>query len=94
MNETIRKHSTNHTKQSKYKQTYYQNTHTLQNKLKQSQCKTRPHESHNTFKYPQYKVTLMCRYFYPQEKALLSACVMGKELHVIYKYRHNKSKAS
>ena len=29
VNETIRKHSTNNTKHSKYKYTYYQNTHTL-----------------------------------------------------------------
>ena len=32
INETIQKHS-------KYKDTYYQNTHTLQNKLKQPQYK-------------------------------------------------------
>jgi len=31
MNETIQKHSTNNTKHSRYKYTYYQNTHTLQN---------------------------------------------------------------
>jgi len=28
LNETIQKHSTNNTKHSKYKYTYYQNTHT------------------------------------------------------------------
>ena len=33
------RYSTNNTKQSKYKYTYYQNTHTLQNKLKQPQDK-------------------------------------------------------
>jgi len=32
LNETIQKHSTNNTKHSKYKYTYYQNTHTLQKK--------------------------------------------------------------
>jgi len=31
INEAIQKHSTNSTKCSKYKYTYYQNTHTLQN---------------------------------------------------------------
>ena len=50
----------NNTKHSKYKYTYYQNTHTLQNKLKQPQYKIHTKEnSHNTIKYPQYKVTLM-----------------------------------
>jgi hypothetical protein len=53
--QTIKKHRTNNTKHSKYKYTYYQNnhtlqnphitkpihthTHTLQNKLQQTQCK-------------------------------------------------------
>jgi len=51
INETIQKHSTNNTKRSKYKYTYYKNTttivrtpthyktHTLQNKFKQPQNK-------------------------------------------------------
>jgi hypothetical protein len=51
INETIQKHSTNNTKHSKHKCTYYQNTHTtfktppqtlthiLQKKLKQAQYK-------------------------------------------------------
>jgi len=39
LNETIQKHSTNNTKHSQYKYTYCQNTHTLQNKLKQPQYK-------------------------------------------------------
>ena len=39
INETVLKHRTNNTKHSKYKYTYYQNTHTLQNKLKQPQYK-------------------------------------------------------
>jgi hypothetical protein len=39
INETIQKHSTDNTKNSKYKYTYYQNTHTLQNQLKQPQYK-------------------------------------------------------
>jgi len=29
LNETIKKHNTNNTKHSKYKYTYYQNTHTI-----------------------------------------------------------------
>jgi uncharacterized ion transporter superfamily protein YfcC len=37
--ETIKKYSKINTKHSKYKYTYYQNTHTLQNKLKQQQHK-------------------------------------------------------
>ena len=47
INETIRKHSTNNTKHIKYKYTYYQNTHTLQKKLKQPQYK---------LQQPQYKL--------------------------------------
>jgi len=39
INETIQKHTTNNAKHSKQKYTYYQNTHTLQNKLKQPQYK-------------------------------------------------------
>jgi hypothetical protein len=39
-----KKHSTNNTKHSKYKYTYYQNTHTLQNKLKQPQYKIHPND--------------------------------------------------
>jgi len=31
LSETIQKHSTNNTKHSKYRYTYYQNTHALQN---------------------------------------------------------------
>jgi len=55
-----KKHSTNSTKHGKYKYTYYQNTHTLQNQLKQPQYKIHTKwNSHNTIKYPQYKVTLM-----------------------------------
>jgi len=70
--ETIQKHSTNNTKHSKYKYTYYQNTHTivetlthtlartLQNKLQQPQYKINTKwNSHNTIKYPQYKIILM-----------------------------------
>ena len=39
-NETIpKKHSTHNKIHSKYKYTYYQNTHTLQNKLKQTKYK-------------------------------------------------------
>ena len=60
-------------KTSKYKYTYYHNTHavvktpphtlthTLQNKLKQPQYKIHTKwNSHNTVKYPQYKVTPPC----------------------------------
>jgi len=39
-----KKHSTNNTKHSQYNYTYYQNTHTLQNKLKQPQYKIHPDE--------------------------------------------------
>jgi hypothetical protein len=58
--ETIQKRSTNSPKQCKCKYTYYQNTHTLQNKLKQPnyQIDTK-WKIHNTIKYPQYKVTIM-----------------------------------
>jgi len=72
MNDTVQKHNTNNTKHSKYKYTYYQNTHiivqtpthytthTLQNKLKQAQYNIHTtRNSHNIFKYPQYRVTLM-----------------------------------
>ena len=73
INETIQKHSTNNTKHSKCKHTYYQNshsthTHTLWNKLKQPQYKIHTKwNSHNTLKYPQYKVTVMCMVICPQE---------------------------
>jgi hypothetical protein len=47
-------------KKNKYKYTYYQNTHTLQNKLKRPQYKIQTKwNSHNTIKYTQYKLTLM-----------------------------------
>ena len=60
INETIHNHSTNNTKHSKCKCTQYQNTHTLQNKLKQPRYKIHTKwNCHNTIKYPQYKVTLM-----------------------------------
>jgi len=40
INETIQKHSTTNTKHSKYKYTYYQNTHITKHiKLKQTQYK-------------------------------------------------------
>ena len=39
-----KKHSINNTKYSKYKYTYYQNTHTLQNKLKQLEYKISQNE--------------------------------------------------
>ena len=47
INETIQKHSTKNTKHSKYKYTYYQNTHTI--------VKT-PHTLRNNFKQPQHKI--------------------------------------
>jgi len=68
INERIQKYSTNNTKHSIYKYTYYENTHTLQNKLKQPQHKIHTKlNSHNTIKYPRYKVTLMYMVIYPQE---------------------------
>ena len=51
INETIQKHSTNNTKHSKYKYTYYQNTHTIVKILPH----TLSHTLHNKFKQPQYK---------------------------------------
>ena len=66
IHETTQKQGTNYTKHSKYKYTYYQNTHTLQNahtrthnhtlqnKLKQPKHKTHAKwNSHNTINYPQ-----------------------------------------
>jgi hypothetical protein len=40
INETIQKHSTNNTKHSKYKYTYYQNTHTYTHPQITKQVKT------------------------------------------------------
>ena len=57
MNQTIQKHSTNNTEHSKYKYTYYQNTHTLQNKLKQPQYQ---------LKQPQFKM-------YPNETVTMQS---------------------
>ena len=54
-------HTQNHTLQNPHihTPTHYK-THTLQNKLKQPQYKRRTKwNSHNTIKYPQYKVTIM-----------------------------------
>jgi len=42
INETIQKHSTNNTKHSKYKYTYYQNTHTI--------FETSTHTQHTRYK--------------------------------------------
>jgi hypothetical protein len=71
------KHSTNNTKHSKYKYTYYQTTHTLQNphththitkQVKTTTKKDIPkRNSHNIIKYPQYKVTLMYVVLFPQK---------------------------
>ena len=44
INKTIKKHSTNNTKHSKYKFTYYQNTHTI--------VKTTPHAHTHTLQNP------------------------------------------
>jgi len=59
-----KKHSKNNTKHSKYKYITktppHTHTHTLQNKLKQPQYKIHTkRNSHNTYKYPLYNVTLM-----------------------------------
>jgi hypothetical protein len=70
IHENNKKHSTNNTKHSTYKYTYYHNTHTLQNphihtpthyKSSQNKHSTRSStsNSHNTIKYPQYKFTLL-----------------------------------
>jgi len=61
----IQKHSTDNTQHSKYKYTYYQNTHTLQKKLQQPQYKIHTKwNSPNTIKYPRYVILM---YFCPQE---------------------------
>jgi len=82
INKTIQNYSKNNTKHCKYKYTYYRNphaivktpphtlTHILPNKLKQPQYKIYTKwSSHNTFKYPPYKVALIYSYmvFCPQE---------------------------
>ena len=51
-NETIQRHSTDNTKHCTYNYTYYQDTHTIQNKLHTKW------NSLNTVKFPQHKVTL------------------------------------
>ena len=49
INETVKKkHSTNNTKHSKYKNTHYQNTHTLQN----PHIHTPTHNKTNTYTHP------------------------------------------
>jgi len=69
-----KKHSTNNTKHSKYKYTYYQNpshykTHTytdqhITKKVKTTTIQDTPKwNSHNTIKYPQYKISLMYMVF-------------------------------
>jgi len=63
-----KEHGTNNTKHSKYKYIYYQNTHTLQNKLKQPHYKIHTKQnSRNTIKCPQYKFTLMHMVLLSQE---------------------------
>jgi hypothetical protein len=60
-----KKHSTNNTKHSKYKYTYYQNTHTYTHPYITKQVKTATVQdtpkwnTHNIIKYPQCKVTVM-----------------------------------
>ena len=48
INETIKTHGTNNTKHSKYKYTYYQNTHTLQN----PHLHTPTHTQTHTYTHP------------------------------------------
>ena len=49
INETIQKHSTSNTKHSKYKYTYYQNTHTYADPHITKQVKTtKVHDTHQT----------------------------------------------
>ena len=68
-----KKHSTNSTKHTKYKYTYYQNTDTLQNPHITEQATTTAVQdtpkwnSHNIINYPQYKVTLMYMALLSQE---------------------------
>jgi hypothetical protein len=63
--ENLHTHTHTHT-HTHYKTHRYTHTHTLQNNIKPPQCKLKqtqykiyPNESHNIIKYPQYKVTLM-----------------------------------
>jgi hypothetical protein len=50
--ETKKKHSINNTKHSKYKYTYYQNSHIIV----QTPTHTHTHTLHNKLKQPQYKI--------------------------------------
>jgi hypothetical protein len=61
INETIKKTQYNNTKHSKYKYTYYQNTHTFQNKLKQ----------------PQYKLKQTQHKIYPNEIVTIWSSALG-----------------
>jgi len=56
MKETVQKHSTNNTKHSKYKYTYYQNIHTLQNPHIHTPTHYKTHTLQNKLKQPQYKI--------------------------------------
>ena len=74
-----KRNSTNNTKHSKHKYTYYHNNHTivktpphtlthkLQNNLKQPQCKVHTRRKSQYVKYPQYKVTVIYMVLCPQE---------------------------
>jgi len=60
----IQKHCTDNTKHSKYKYTYYKNTHTLQNKLKQPQYKIHNKwNSHNIKGHPNVHGTFVHKNF-------------------------------
>jgi hypothetical protein len=82
-------HSTNSTKHSKYRYTYYQNTHTLQNPhihtpthYKTTTVPDTPKlNSRNKIRYAQYKVTLMYMVLLPQE-------LHHNSLHFTSKYNH------
>jgi hypothetical protein len=71
MNETIQKHSTNNTKHGKYKYTYYQNTHTLQNPPThpRTHARTQTHTDtlQNKLQKPQYNLKQTQYKIYPNE---------------------------
>ena len=62
----IQKNSTNNTKHSKYKYTYYQNTHTLQNPHITKQVKQLQYK----LKQTQYKI-------YPNEIITIKSCTLS-----------------
>jgi hypothetical protein len=70
-------------------------TQTLQNKLKQPQYKIHTKwNSHNTIKYPQYKVTLMCMVLLSRRTSLHFTSLHFTSLHFTYSQNKNTSHTS